>query len=637
MSGLGWKLRRLRAMTAAEVIQRARASFRDRLIPPAWSRWTPAEAGVRLFETGPRPGLDSGHGSHSGAGSGPGFSSGSGGVLGYDRWSRVAVVPPAESCRGTLDAAERLARGRWTRFGREIALDDPPRWHVEPVSGARWPDRPSREIDYRRTDLPGGAKAVWEAGRLTMLPTLALAARLGGAPVHAGRARRWLADFVARNPLGHGIHHTSGIEMAIRTITMGWTLALLEGDESRAAAGLIAQQALWCRDHLSLGSSANNHLLAEYAAMVVAGAGLPSLRGADRLLDQGLAGLAHEVPLQLHDDGVTAEQAFRYLPFVWELLLPALTLAEAAGRVIPRAVRERLARSLEFARALRRADGTLPPIGDEDDARILLADETGTRLDLSGNALASWLGEPGLADHAQGLAHLLTGHSAATARTAPDGERTFASGGCTVWRAGSAFATFDHGPLGLGSLAAHGHADALSVTLRQGADDPIVDPGTLAYHENEAARDATRATPSHSTVHFGGRSQSEMLGPFLWGRRASVARDGEGWRCRWWSGEEHARSVRFSAGELAIEDRVMGSAPEIVFALAPGAEVRLDGARAEVTVGRSTMRVESEGIEAWRVEAGECAATFGMRQPSPKLTARCPGSAVSTRLRFGPR
>ena len=31
----------------------------------------------------------------------------------------------------------------------------------------------------------------------------------------------------ARNPLGHGIQHTSGIEMAIRVVTMSSTLALL--------------------------------------------------------------------------------------------------------------------------------------------------------------------------------------------------------------------------------------------------------------------------------------------------------------------------------------------------------------------------------------------------------------------------
>jgi len=605
-------------MSAGELAHRARVSLRDRLRAPAWTRWSGAEAGERLFAAAP------------------------GAPPAAERWARVANLPPAADCPGTLAAAEILAAGRWTRFGQEVPLADPPRWNVEPVSGAEWPDLVSRAIDYHRSDLAGGAKAVWETGRLTMLPTLALASRLGAGPAHAERARRWLADFVARNPLGRGIHHTSGIEMAIRTITMGWTLALLEdraelAGERRAAAGLIAQQALWCRDHRSLGSSANNHLLAEYAAMVVAGAGLPALRGASGLLDAGLAGIERELPRQVYDDGVTAEQAFRYLPFVWELLLPALALAEAAGRRASAAMRERLARSLEFARTVRRADGTAPPIGDEDDARILLADEIGSRLDLAGNALAAWLGEPGLSPGAQALARLLTGRAAPAARVAADGEHRFDSGGYTIWRAGPAFATFDHGPLGLGSLAAHGHADALSITLRLGDDDLVIDPGTLAYHEDEAARTRTRATPSHSTVHFGGRSQSEMLGPFLWGRRARVEREGEGWTCHWWSGERHTRRVRFAPGEITIEDRVVGPAPEIVFALAPEAEVTAEGVTARVGVGGSGLRIEAVGIDAWRVEPAESAAGFGRRRASPKLVAACRAGTVTTRLAFGPR
>ncbi len=599
-------------MSAAEIAHRARAALRDRLLPPAWSRWSAAEAGTRLFPVHGAP-LDTG------------------------RFARVAHLPPAHTLTGTLAAARNLAAGRWSRFGAEVALEDPPRWNVNPATGAAWPEGPSARLDYRRTDLAGGAKGVWETGRLTMLPTLALADRLEPGAGHGARALRWLSSFATRNPLGHGIHHASGIEMAIRNLTISWSLALLDAPNARPASGLVAQQALWCRDHLSLGSSANNHLLAEYAAMVVAGAGFPRLAGAERLLDQGLEGLARELPLQIHADGVTAEQALRYLPFVWELVLPALALAEAAGRSAPDDARARLAASLEFARALRRSDGTLPPIGDEDDARVLLADEAGSRLDLAGNALAAWLGGPGLSDDAQALAHLLTGRAAAAARVAEEGVRTFEAGGCTVWRSGAAFATFDHGPLGLGSLAAHGHADALSITLRLGPDDLIVDPGTLAYHEDEPRRAATRATPSHSTVHFGGRSQSEMLGPFLWGRRAQVAREGEGRACRWWSGEAHVRTVRFAAGAIEIEDRLEGPAPELVFALAPAAEVRIEGARAVVTSGASRMTLESDGIEPWRLEPCENAPSFGVRRKASRLAAACRERTVPTRLSFGPR
>src|SRR5213079_2256384 len=48
-------------------------------------------------------------------------------------------------------------------------------------------------LDYRRGEVAGGAKLTWELGRLTLLPTLALAARLTGERAFADRALSWLA------------------------------------------------------------------------------------------------------------------------------------------------------------------------------------------------------------------------------------------------------------------------------------------------------------------------------------------------------------------------------------------------------------------------------------------------------------
>ena len=81
---------------------------------------------------------------------------------------------------------------RWRVFGHEVALDDPPRWNRNLRERRRWPDAPSAALDHRTGAVAGGAKATWELGRLTLLPTLALAARLSG-DRGATRARRALA------------------------------------------------------------------------------------------------------------------------------------------------------------------------------------------------------------------------------------------------------------------------------------------------------------------------------------------------------------------------------------------------------------------------------------------------------------
>jgi len=615
MSALSWKLQRLRAMPPAEIAHRTRIALRDRLRPPEYLGWSPAEAGRRLFAVRAGEALD---GSRIGA------------LLHAPR--HPAGFEPA------LDEAVQLDRGEWTLFGRRVTLADPPEWRRNPLTGGEWPDLPSARIDYRRTDLAGGAKATWEVGRLTTLPVLALGARLRGEPAFAGRAIRWLDDWNARNPLLQGIHHTSGIEMAVRVLTVCATLNLL-GDRAREVAlepclGLLAQQALYCRDHLSLGSSANNHLIAEYAALAVMGGLFPALRGARGLLEESLRGLERETLRQIHPDGVPAEQAFGYLPFVWELLLVTFTAAALGSRSVAPVVRERLRASLEFARTVRLPDGSMPRIGDEDDGRVLLAAEGYARLDLVGNALAAWLGADALAADTQALALLLAGRAPAPARAAADGRHEFATGGYTVWRLDGLLVTFDHGPLGLGPIAAHGHADALAVTVHRGLDGVAIDPGTLAYHEDPEARARCRATGSHCTVRFGDRSQSRMLGPFLWGTRAGVSAVDGGYECLWADGERHWRRVAVETGWVTIEDRVEGEGAELVFALVPGARIERDGTRAVVVSGATVATFETDGAGDWRLEPAEVAPRYGARLPAARLVAPIGGERAQTVIRI---
>jgi len=619
VSGPLWKLRRLQAMSAGEVVHRARVAVRDRWFAPRWSRLTPAGAYHLLFRAK--------HGLFGGAGSRAPLERHAKDLVRGHRWLPGALDPAGAAAQAVRASARALEAGDWSLFGRAVKLGAQPVWNANPLTGARWPDAPSREIDYRDARAAGGAKFVHELGRLTFLPDLALAARLGDAQAGT-RLVALLADWDAKNPLRHGVHYTSGIEMAVRCATGSAAIALLDGtpgadalgSELEPALGLLAQQALWCRDHTSVGSSANNHLLADAMAMTVMGGLWPSFRPAAKLLRAGRAIFAREIPRQFHADGVPAEQAFGYLPFIWELALLGLKAADAAGHELPAALRERLGASLEFARALRGPDGRAPQVGDEDDGRILLASLGGSRLDLVGNALAAWLGADALSDDAPAYAQLI-GAAPAPARTAADGRHDFAEGGYTIWRERGLRVVFDHGPLGLGALAAHGHADALSITIARGADDLVVDPGTFAYHEDLAARDVSRGTPAHATVRFGRGSQSRMLGPFFWGRRAEVSPEGEGWRCRWASGQEHVRVVQVANGVVTLDDRVQGRGAELALPLAPGAVVRLEPGRASVDAGASRATITASGLADWRIEASEHAPRYGERVPAQRLVA----------------
>src|SRR5206468_2763125 len=83
----------------------------------------------------------------------------------------------------------------------------------------------------------------------------------------------------------------------------------------------------------------------------------------------------------------------------------------------------------------------------------------------------------------------------------------------------------DGGPHGFRSMAAHGHADALSLELRVDSVDVLADPGTYCYHGEPEWRSYFRSTLAHNTIEVDGASQSVEGGPFLWTSRTDAVVD----------------------------------------------------------------------------------------------------------------
>jgi uncharacterized heparinase superfamily protein len=78
----------------------------------------------------------------------------------------------------------------------------------------------------------------------------------------------------------------------------------------------------------------------------------------------------------------------------------------------------------------------------------------------------------------------------------------------------------DTGPLGYLSIAAHGHADALSFTLSVAGHELLIDPGTYAYHTDQKWRDYFRGTSAHNTLQVDRVDQSVSGGTFMWTHHA---------------------------------------------------------------------------------------------------------------------
>jgi hypothetical protein len=220
----------------------------------------------------------------------------------------------------------------------------------------------------------------------------------------------------------------------------------------------------------------------------------------------------------------------------------------------------------------------------------------------------------------------------------------------------------DGGPHGFLSIAAHAHADALSLEVRHDGVDILADPGTYCYHGEPAWREWFRSTAAHNTVEVAGVSQSESGGPFLWttqARTRTVTCDVGEQPVQTWSAEHdgyrrlstptvHRRSVELDSPRrrLTVIDTFETTAAEIPLRLSwhlgPDVMVELDGAQAALTwsVGPSDRRgrIALPEILAWTSHRadnhpglGWYSPRFGRRVAATSLVGRGTGSS-STRL-----
>ena len=222
----------------------------------------------------------------------------------------------------------------------------------------------------------------------------------------------------------------------------------------------------------------------------------------------------------------------------------------------------------------------------------------------------------------------------------------------------------DGGPHGFLSIAAHAHADALSVEVRHDGVELLVDPGTYCYHGEPQWRSYFRSTLAHNTVEVDGANQSVEGGPFLWSQHASteVTRaDTPEEGVQTWAAHHtgysrldpmlrHERTVSLDpdARVLTIIDTLAGGAPHSVrlaFHVGPDVEVVLSGSRADLTwrseAGRVSATLHLANELRWNVHRGETEPPLGWYSPGfghrVETTTLLGVGAVATALRLSSR
>jgi hypothetical protein len=600
----------------------------------------------------------------------------------------VLAAVPADDARRLLRTADDILAGRWDVLGvtrQDMAAPD---WFLDPLSGRRAPQAQyCFSINHRNETVTGNVKQVWELSRHHHLTILAAAYALTGDRRYAERVSSHLQSWWQENPFLSGIHWTSGIELGVRLISWVWIRRLLDGwDDVRDLfdrSELARQQIWWHQTYLSgfrsRGSSANNHVVAEAAGQLVAALAFPWFAESTAWADEAASLLQRELANNTFPSGVNRELAFDYHGLVAELGLIAGVEADQAGRPLPDATWRSLAAMLDVAAACLDSRLRAPRQGDSDEGRALvIASPESNRWEALLALGQALVGGPGWWPPAQpGVASTLLS-ALARRRQLPDRPVRrpwhFDDAGITIFRSEASsspeiWCRCDSGPHGFLSIAAHAHADALSIEVRHDGTEILTDPGTYCYSSDMPFRHYFRSTVGHNTLEVLGRDQSISGGPTMWIRHAKSrladlksSRDGDEGH---WVAEHygyrtldlpvtHRRTVDFRGEQrlIQITDEIDGSGSvpvRLAFHLGPAVNGNLDGciltlrwqdhhggeATATMTLpaslGWSLIRGASDPVLGWYSPA------FGQKIPATDVIgvgSATPGVPLRTYLAF---
>ena len=385
-------------------------------------------------------------------------------------------------------------------------------------------------INIRDASAVGNIKYIWEINRHQYLSSIAYSGdpeKIVPYIIHS--LNNWLEE----NPYLCGVNWTSSLELGLRVIS--WLLVYpqiaselaRDTDLSHRWVGslfLHLQRIHQCR---SIYSSANNHLIGELVALYAGSVCFPLWPESSSWAMEARESLEREIQKQVSEDGINQEQAMSYHLFTLELLLLAYAIAKNLGEPFSQNYEQRLRAMLHYVDTVATPTGDLPWYGDSDDGRGFMFSTAETALSVITQLGAFLFGDLHLLRFSKGLTAatraLIPNATLASTESRQPCSELFRDGGIAVVETfdGRCKLVMDFGPLGYTSIAAHGHADALSIWLTIENEYFIVDSGTYAYHSDPEWRTFFRGTSAHNTVRIDGKDQSVMAGRFLWTFKAS--------------------------------------------------------------------------------------------------------------------
>lgn len=431
--------------------------------------------------------------------------------------------------------------GSYSIFGNILNYHDSINWHRDIINDKEFPMAFSFSIDTR-SGRNGNVKVVWEVNRLQFLTDICLKYSQTKDSEYLNQFVSIINSWKQANPYLKGVNWYSNIEVNIRIINWFVCWEILEVNvlmESNAAFKIFVEESwlplielhgIHAFRYESKYSSSNNHLIAEASGLFIAGS-YWSFENSPRWVKKGKKILEKEIRRQHSKNGINKEEASEYIQFITDFFMIAYLVGERTENEFSTDYKETLKNIFSYIYHLMDISGHIPYYGDDDDGKVLSLtnDEThnnfqsllssaailfdnvhfktkGKVFDLKNRILFGQKGEERFIDLPMQNIELET--------------KLYEEEGHFLIKKGDdqkeIYLHVDIAPIGYLSIAAHGHADALSFFLHIDGSPYIIDTGTYSYHSYPTWRQYFKGTFAHNTIRVDGLDQATYGGPSLW-------------------------------------------------------------------------------------------------------------------------
>jgi len=441
----------------------------------------------------------------------------------------------------TFDFSPLKVPDKFRIFDSEFDYKLPINWHLDISSGLEFPKIFSKNIDIKNRKY-GSAKYIWEVNRMQFLPLLCIKFIQTNDPFYLKLFIKHLSDWNRQNPYLIGINWYSNIEVNIRLITWLLCWEILDADnlssketEFREFVAndwypLIKKHCVFSYNNPSKYSSANNHLISEYAGLFIASSKW-KFKESKKWLSYAYEGLEKEIIKQHSEDGINKEETAEYIQFITDFFLLSFIIGERTDRPFSEQFKQQLYKIFCYIYDFLDCNGNFPKYGDEDDGKcfILDFDEKFNNFKSLLTSGAIIFDDPVLKSKSNGFdlknRFLFSDpgkkvYELISQTKFEESSKFYSAEGHFIFRKKEndqeIYLHFDAAPLGFLSIAAHGHADALSFILNVDGHPVFIDSGTYTYHTELEWRRYFIGTLAHNTIRINQKDQAVNGGPTLW-------------------------------------------------------------------------------------------------------------------------